>query len=161
MIHGFHHTAISTPDIERALAFYRDLLGAKPVNEFAWPRGTEIADRIVGLRDSSARVAMLSLGNAMIELFEYSSPTPNSNEPQRRVCDHGITHLCLSVTDIDAEYERLKASGMDFNSPPQDLGATRVTYGRDPDGNVIELHEVLDPSSPVSLGVVGSEQADG
>lgn len=31
MIRGIHHTAISTPDLERALAFYRDLLGLRVV----------------------------------------------------------------------------------------------------------------------------------
>ncbi len=157
MIHGIHHAAISTPDMERALGFYRDLLGAIPVNEFAWPRGTEFADRVVGVRDSAARVVMLRLGNAMIELFEYDSPPPRVSDPERRVCDHGITHLCVSVTDIDAEYERLKSAGVLFNCPPQDLGTTRVTYGHDPDGNVVELHEVVDPASPVSLGVLPTE----
>ena len=27
----------------------------------------------------------------------------------------------------------------------------RTTYGRDPDGNVIELQEVLNPDSPIAL----------
>jgi len=29
MIRGIHHTAISTGNLERALAFYRDLLGLR------------------------------------------------------------------------------------------------------------------------------------
>jgi hypothetical protein len=49
------------------------------------------------------------------------------------------------VTDIDAEYERLKAAGMVFHCPPQAAGkGFRATYGRDPDGNVVELLEVKD-----------------
>jgi len=48
------------------------------------------------------------------------------------------------VTDLDAEYARLKAAGMTFHCPPQSIGMdVRTTYGRDPDGNVIELQEVL------------------
>jgi catechol 2,3-dioxygenase-like lactoylglutathione lyase family enzyme len=151
MIHGIHHTAISTPDLERALVFYRDLLGADVVTDFEWPAGMEVADQILGLRGSSARAVMLRLGNAMIELFEFSSPTPASGDPERPVCNHGITHLCLDVSDVDAEYERLRAAGMRFHCPPQDLGAVRTTYGRDPDGNVVELQEVTDPTSPVAL----------
>lgn len=151
MIQGIHHAAISTPDLPRALGFYRDLLGAEIVTDFEWPVGAEIADRIVGLRGSSARAVMLRLGNAMIELFEFHSPEARPGDPERPVCDHGITHICLDVTDIEAEYERLRATGMRFNSPPQDLGAVRSTYGRDPDGNVIELQEVMEPSSPVAL----------
>ena len=153
MIHGIHHTAISTPDLERSVSFYRDLIGAKIVSEFEWPKGAEIADRIVGLKDSSARAVMMRLGNAMIEIFQYQTPKPGPGDANRAVCDHGITHLCLDVTDIDSEYDRLVAAGMRFHSPPQDLGAIRATYGRDPDGNVVELQEVVDRSSPVHLGL--------
>lgn len=151
MIHGIHHTAISTPDLERSLGFYRDLLGAIVVTDFEWPEGLDVADRIVGLRSSSARAVMLRLGNAMIELFEFRAPKPRTGDPERPVCDHGITHICLDVSDVDAEYDRLLGAGMRFHCPPQDLGAVRTTYGRDPDGNVIELQEVTDPSSPVAL----------
>ena len=74
MIRGIHHTAISTGDLDRALEFYRDLLGFEVAMEFEWPKGTEFADSITGLRDSAARTAMLKAGNMMIEIFEYSSP---------------------------------------------------------------------------------------
>jgi len=153
MIRGVHHTAISTGNIERALAFYRDLLGLPVVFEFAWPAGTETADQITGLHDSSARAVMLRAGNAYIELFQYASPTPRPSDPRRPVSDHGITHICLDVQDVDAEYARLSAAGMRFHCPPQNIGsAIRTTYGRDPDGNVLELQEVLDSGSPIALG---------
>ncbi len=141
MIRGIHHTAISTPDMETALGFYRDLLGFTVTSDFSWPAGIEAADNITGLRGSAARAVMLSAGNACIELFEFASPTPQPVDPARPVCDHGITHLCVEVSDVDAEYERLKAAGMHFHCPPQDLGLSRATYGRDPDGNVVELLE--------------------
>lgn len=139
MIKGIHHTAISTGDFERALAFYRDLLGFEMVSELNWPAGVELADTITGLEGSSARSVMLRASNSSIELFEFASPAPKPGDPKRPVCDHGITHIALEVDDIDAEYERLKAAGMSFHCPPQDLGVSRVTYGRDPDGNVLEL----------------------
>jgi catechol 2,3-dioxygenase-like lactoylglutathione lyase family enzyme len=139
MIKGIHHTAISTGDFERALAFYRDLLGFEMVSELNWPAGVELADTITGLENSAARSVMLRAGNCSIELFEFSSPTPKPGDPKRPVCDHGITHIAFEVDDVEAEYERLKAAGMSFHCPPQDLGASRVTYGRDPDGNVLEL----------------------
>jgi extradiol dioxygenase family protein len=50
----------------------------------------------------------------------------------------------LDVLDIDFEYERLKRAGMEFHCPPQFEGEVRTTYGRDPDGNVIEIQEVKD-----------------
>jgi len=142
MIHGIHHTAISSSNIERSLAFYRDLLGFTEVFNFDWEVGTKQLDDITGLSDSSARVVMLKAGNACIELFEFHSPDPKTMTAKRPVCDHGITHLCLQVSGIDAEYERLSDAGMEFHCPPQSVGdSLRATYGRDPDGNVIELLE--------------------
>lgn len=145
MIQGIHHTAISTGNLERALRFYRDLLGFEEVFTSAWETGTEVVDKIVGLQGSSAQVVMLQAGNACIELFQYTTPHPKLSEANRPVCDHGITHICLQVTDIDAEYERLRAAGMVFHCPPQMAGTgLRATYGRDPDGNVVELLEATD-----------------
>jgi catechol 2,3-dioxygenase-like lactoylglutathione lyase family enzyme len=137
--------------MERALAFYRDLLGFEIVYSSAWEIGTQGADRITGLKDSAARVVIVKAGNAFIELFQYSSPTPRLGDQMRPVCDHGITHICLDVADVDAEYARLHAAGMVFHCPPQGNGALRATYGRDPDGNVVELLEVKDATSPVRL----------
>jgi glyoxylase I family protein len=153
MIRGIHHTAISTGNLDRALKFYRDLLGFEVVFEFEWPTGTEPADQITGLKDSSARTAMLKAGNVLIEVFEYASPPPRPGDPRRPVCDHGITHICLDVVDIESEYERLKAAGMRFHCPPLDLGIAKATYGRDPDGNVVELQEVIDKGSPMALSI--------
>ena len=34
---GFHHTAISTPNLERLVTFYRDCFGFEPVFEFSSP----------------------------------------------------------------------------------------------------------------------------
>ena len=104
MIRAIHHTAISTGDIERSLGFYRDLLGFREVDRFGWRRGSAAMDAITGLTDSESKVALLRLDNAFLELFEYSSPQPAPGDPHRPVCDHGITHLCLEVTDVDAEY---------------------------------------------------------
>ncbi|MCP3988826.1 MAG: VOC family protein [Actinomycetia bacterium] len=143
MIRAIHHTAISTQDLERSRAFYRDLLGFREVSTFAWKRGAESADRVTGLVGSAAKVALLRLDNAFIELFEFESPQANPLDPDRPVCDHGITHLCIEVTEIDEEYERLSQAGMRFHTDPVDMGSgARATYGRDPDGNVIELLQI-------------------
>jgi glyoxylase I family protein len=142
MIRGIHHVAISTGDADRLAAFYRDLLGFDILLDHTWPPGTDVADRITGLDGSSARQIMLRRGSAYLELFQYFAPEPVTGDSKRPVCDHGITHLCLQVDDLDAEYQRLSEEGMTFHSAPQDLGGgLRTTYGRDPDGNVIELHE--------------------
>ena len=153
MIHGINHVAISTADIERLAAFYCDLLGFEEVFKLNWEVGNRALDSITGLRDSSARIVMLRNGNACLELFEYHTPTPRPGQIDRPVCDHGITHLCLQVSDIEQEYARLHAAGMVFHCPPDTVGGgIWATYGRDPDGNVVEL---LEAPAGSALAVVG------
>ena len=111
------------------------------VREFGWPAGIPAADALTGLRNSAARAVMLRLGDSYLEIFEFSSPTPKPGDPDRPACDHGITHICLEVRDSQAEYARLKAAGMRFHAPPQAQEGGFLTYGRDPDGNIVELLE--------------------
>jgi catechol 2,3-dioxygenase-like lactoylglutathione lyase family enzyme len=152
MIRGLHHVAIATNDAERMLAFYRDVLGLDVVVDYTWRDGTVVADRITALPHSSARHIMLRNGNAYFEIFEYLSPRPGHGDPDRRVCDPGITHLCFDVADLDREYERLTAAGMTFHCRPQDVAdGVRTTYGRDPDGNVVELQEITSGEHRIAL----------
>jgi catechol 2,3-dioxygenase-like lactoylglutathione lyase family enzyme len=141
VIVGIHHAAISTPNLERLKAFYCDLFGLEEVMRFGWEQGDELCDRIVGLDGSAAKFVYLRGGNAHLELFEYTHPTPKPRDADWRVCDHGFTHICFEVTDIYAEFERLAAAGMRFqNDAPIDaLGMLHVAYGYDPDGNIVEL----------------------
>jgi catechol 2,3-dioxygenase-like lactoylglutathione lyase family enzyme len=145
MINGIHHTAISTRNLERIVEFYTEAIGCEVIFNYEWHEGNDLHDQVSGLDNSAARVAMLKAGNIYLEFFEYRSPTPVPNEPARSACDHGIAHICLDVTDIDAEYERLSKSGMVFKARPphfKEMGV-RAIYGSDPDGNVIELLELL------------------
>lgn len=154
MIHGINHVAISTPDIERLAAFYRDLLGFTQVFKLNWEIGNQALDSITGLRDSSARIIMLRLGNACLELFEYATPPPRAGAPDRPVCDHGITHLCLQVSGIESEYARLRDAGVTFHCAPVTVGGgIWATYARDPDGNVFEL---LEAPADSALAVVAA-----
>jgi len=155
MIRGIHHVGISTPDLDRLASFYTDVMGFEVVMTSQW-RDREIIDRMVGLSGSAARQVMLKTGNAYLELFEYESPTPRTAVDDRNPADHGYTHFCIDVVDIDAEYERLSANGMTFHAPPpttEELGQSRLRaiYARDPDGNIVELQEVLDPEVPFGL----------
>jgi catechol 2,3-dioxygenase-like lactoylglutathione lyase family enzyme len=141
MIKGFHHAALSTPDLDRCVGFYRDLLGCEVAWEFGWPAGSPDADDITGLRNSAARAVMLKLGGSFLEVFEFSSPPAPERLGLRPVHAHGITHVAVEVKNLKAEYARLKAAGMHFHCEPKAQESGFVVYGRDPDGNVLELIE--------------------
>jgi catechol 2,3-dioxygenase-like lactoylglutathione lyase family enzyme len=146
MIIGVHHVAMSVPDIEAAVAFYCDVLGFEIVTQGGWEKGYVEADKIIGLPDTVSKTAMIRGANTHIEMFEFTEPAGEKQDFDHPMNNHGLTHFCLQVTDIQMEYERLIEAGMRFHCEPQDLGTTKATYGRDPFGNVIELYEVFDPS---------------
>lgn len=144
MFLGFHHTGISTPDLDRLKDFYCNLLGFEERAGGEWEQGRPDLDAIVGFEDSAARFVMLWTGNTHLELFEYRHPTPKPRDPSTRACDHGISHICVDVIDVDSEYERLLAAGVKFTTPPVSVFGVRTTYAQDPDGNVLEFQEILD-----------------
>ncbi len=141
MLLGFHHAAISTPDLDAFLAFYCDVLGCEVAWTFGWEAGSDEADAVTDLRGSAARAAMLKLGDSHLEVFEFSAPAAAGQNGERQANEHGLSHICLQVADIHSEYKRLKKAGMRFHCPPQAQDTGFVTYARDPDGNIVELLE--------------------
>ncbi len=152
MIGGVHHIGISSPDIDRLVAFYRDVVGFEFVSEAGIPAPVDAVDAMLDLKGVTGRTAMMRTGNTYIELIEFFTPKGKPHGPDWSLTDYGHTHIALIVDDIDAEYERMKAAGMHFNAPPRHAPArgSASTYGLDPDGNRIELMEIRDKSVPYS-----------
>ena len=145
MIVGIHHVAIGVPDLDAAVAFYGGVLGFETVQRGEWDRSHPLADRAVGLPQTSARMAMLKAPNAYLEIWEYRHPEPR--DLRSRPCDLGYPHFALQVTDIAAEYDRLSRAGMTFVADaPVDFGTSSAVYGKDPFGNIIEIYEIRDPA---------------
>ena len=141
MVRGIHHVAVHVRDLDRMIQFYKDAFGFELVGEpFAWSK-SEFIDRIVDVPGSAARGAMLRAGTCYMELFQYSAPAPSSTRPLQPY-DKGYTHFCVDVTDIEQEYTRLHGLGMTFSQPaPIDVGHVKSIYGRDPEGNLVEIQQ--------------------
>ncbi|MEZ4334116.1 MAG: VOC family protein [Myxococcota bacterium] len=150
MIRTIHHTGLATPDLDRAIRFYCDLFGFEQIARFSRPPGSPGMDAMLDLPGVGFEAALLRLGRTLIEVFQFSAPEPVRAPERRRVCDPGLTHLCFQVDDVKAEYERLSAAGMRFHCPPQVGDGATFVYGRDPDGNAIELIEFEGAANPLS-----------
>jgi glyoxylase I family protein len=136
----WHHVAISVKDMEKALWFYRDMLGFEKDWEKEHYTGHGLA-KVVGLQGADARVVMLKGYGARVELFQYFTPEGSDAAP-RRQCDFGITHFALTVKGIHDIFDRLSKAGVQFNCSPQNLRpGVWATYVRDPEGVTIELVE--------------------
>ncbi len=150
MIRGIHHASISTRDLDRLLDFYVGLVGLQQAVGGDWQDDAAM-DSITGLENTKGRFVMLNAGNAFLELFEYHSPAPGPGDSARRACDPAITHVCFDVVDVEGEYERLSKAGVAFLSPPQRMPGVHTCYARDPDGNIVEFQELLNPKSRLQL----------
>jgi len=139
---GVHHTGISTPDLDRLVAFYRDMFGFQEVERLAWVERDDV-DTLQGLSGSAGTTAMIRLGGTYLELFQYDTPEPEWYEGDRPVSRAGLNHICIATDDVPGAHRRLLAAGMRFHGPPVDLGDGRpIAYGRDPDGNVVEIWQI-------------------
>jgi catechol 2,3-dioxygenase-like lactoylglutathione lyase family enzyme len=149
---GVHHVSISVPDIDVARRFYIDLLGAEEVTAFEWEPGNAWIDAIVGIEGSAARSFMARLKNIHIEVFEYTSPVSEPQDPKRPVSQNGYTHIGFQVDDIVAVHDRMVEAGLTFNTAP-DMSVITIdeqgnkhghaaTYGRDFFGNLFEIMEI-------------------
>ena len=141
---GIRHTGIVVRDLEKALYFYRDLLGFKIVKKTR--ESGDYIDTVCGLKNASVVIAKLSSDdNNLIELLCFSSPASESSAVAGSLTDKGFTHISFTVENIDVIYESLNKAGICFNSSPQVSadGYAKVVFCRDPEGNFIELVEVL------------------
>lgn len=140
---GIRHTGIVVSDLERARRFYRDLLGLKIVKEM--DESGEHMNNILSLENVSVKTVKMAADDGnLIELLYFKSHT---EKPRKNVrsSEIGCSHVAFTVSNLESEYQRLKAEGVVFNAPPQNSpdGYAKVTYCKDPDGTLIELVEVL------------------
>lgn len=140
---AIRHTGIVVSNLANAIKFYQDLLGFKTVKKM--DESGSYIDNISNLKDVKVTTIKMSMddGNLIELLYYYSHKRYALN--QREMCDIGISHLAFTVENLEAEYNRLKEEGVKFIAPPQisSDGYAKVTFCRDPDGNLIELVEVL------------------
>ncbi len=139
MISGIHHTSFTVSNMEKSIAFYRDILGMK----VAWDSAAEgvqfkgeVADNVTGCPGTEQRLVFLVVGESRIELVEYM-PT-GKLLVDNRASDTGSAHVCFKTNDIQELYMRLLANNVRLHCVPQDLDFAKVMYFRDPDGIILE-----------------------
>ena len=120
------HTGVFVNDQDEALKFYTETLGFVkkhdlPVGKFKWltvvspddPEGTEL-------------------------LLEPND-NPVSQAYQKGLFDQGIPAALFGVTDIRAEYEKLKSLGVAFTMEPTEAADVTIAVFDDTCGNLIQV----------------------
>ncbi|MGC2353105.1 MAG: VOC family protein [Candidatus Udaeobacter sp.] len=139
------HTGITVSNLERSLAFWRDVLGLE-LSHTAHQTG-ELAQEITGVAGAEIKLAVLKTpAGHKIELLEYLTPSDREHADVRP-CDVGHVHVALLVDDLDTILEKIAGSGWKAAGEPQTLkmgpnAGKHVVYVRDPDGTTIEFMQV-------------------
>ncbi len=126
-IQGLAHIGIRVHDLERSAAFYALLgfvktagpMGPEPVAVLEHPSGVEI--------------------NLVLNAKQAEAPNILMDVPDKHA---GITHIALLCDDIAAAQARLAQAGIALSGGPIRFGPkAQGIFVRDPDRNVIELHQ--------------------
>ena len=119
-------TGVFVSDQDKALRFYTETLGFVkkhdlPVGEFKWLT-------VVSPDDPDGT-----------ELLLEPNENPVAQEYQKGIFDQGIPAASFSVTDIRAEYEKLKSLGVAFTMEPTELPNVTIAVFDDTCGNLIQI----------------------
>jgi lactoylglutathione lyase len=126
-IRAIAHIGVRVHDLARSIAFYEVLgfhktagpIGPEPVAILDHPSGIEI--------------------NLVLNAPDASAPNILMDVPEKHP---GYTHIALLVPDLDAARATVEAAGITLSGGPiQFFEGARGFFIRDPDRNVIELHE--------------------
>jgi len=141
-INTIHHTAFTVSNLERSIAFYRDILGMKILWDSVQAgvpfKGPE-CDQITGCPETEQHIVYMGIGGGVLELVEYTPTGKILNN--HKSSDVGASHICLKTDDIKALYQKLRANNVVVHCPPQNRGELSVFYFRDPDGIILEAIE--------------------
>ena len=141
MIKGLEHTALSVADLDRSIAFYRDVLGLKVIRIIECGPEIRLGD-VTNMFECRARIAHLQSGPNMLELFEYQQPRGKKIPQDHKQADWGLIHLGFISTDVCGDYQRLKDHGVRFFSEPVEFRPdVWIVYFYGPDGEVCELRQ--------------------
>lgn len=148
-LYTMNHIGVNVPDIDAAVAWYRDVLGcfvlAEPSDASVDGShfGKVVAD-IFGPKFQAVRMAHLSTADGVgIELFQFLTP---KTEVPANTFDYwraGIFHFCLTARDLEQAAASVVENGGKILSKAWKLFGNknyRVIYCQDPWGTIIEFY---------------------
>ena len=145
LVNGVDSIGLTVSDLDRSVAFYRDVLHFEKVSETEVDGETyEHLEGVFGLR---MRIARMQLGAESIELTEFLAPRGRPAPVDARSNDGWFQHVAIIVSDMDGAYQWLREHKVQHaSSGPQLLpawnpnaGGIRAFYFRDPDGHPLEI----------------------
>jgi catechol 2,3-dioxygenase-like lactoylglutathione lyase family enzyme len=121
-----HLASIFVEDQQKALAFYTEVLGFVKKND-------------VPMGEHSWLTVVSSEAPDGVELVLEPSEHPAVKPFKAALVADGIPFNSFAVDDVQAEYERLVALGVEFTQPPVEMGPVTTAVFDDTCGNLIQI----------------------
>jgi catechol 2,3-dioxygenase-like lactoylglutathione lyase family enzyme len=124
-------TSVSIDDYEKALKFYTEVMGFVKKRDI--PLGGDARWITVVSPEDPDGVELLLEPNA-----EY----PAMKALKEDLVRDGIPYTAFQVDDVQQEYERMRALGVEFSMEPTNVGVTTAAVLHDPCGNLIQIYQL-------------------
>jgi predicted enzyme related to lactoylglutathione lyase len=122
-------TSVFVDDQEKALRFYTDVLGFKKKNDFS--NGPYRWLTVASAEEPDGTELQLALNN-----------NPAAKTYQQALFQQNQPAAMFFTDDIDADYERMRASGAQFTMPPTDVTASKIAMVNDTCGNLVQITQL-------------------
>ena len=135
MTTAFNHVGLCVRDLERSKRFYAELLDFELEREITPP--DELSSKLIGLQPPLGfTAAYLVRDGLVLELLHFAAPE-HAREPRPRLMNEpGLTHISVSVDDIDAVLARVADYGGEVQPH---MRIPNGAFIKDPDGQLLEL----------------------
>jgi lactoylglutathione lyase len=111
----FNHRHLIVADVAKTVAFYKDTLGAKKVQEMEFRGRPIVRLELDGLPLTISQQIHTGVGN----------------------------HIGLAVDDFEAAVTELRAKGVQFIVEPTDMGSAKFAFIQDAAGTTLEILQVM------------------
>ena len=123
-------TTVYVDDQEKALRFYTEVLGFVKKNDFS--QGPYRWLTVASAEEPNGTELQLALNN-----------NPAAKAWQQASFQQNQPAAMFFTDDLQADYERMKASGAEFTMPPTDVTASKIAMVKDTCGNLIQLTQLM------------------
>ena len=122
-------TSVYVDDQEKALRFYTEVLGFTKKADFS--QGPYRWLTVASAEDPEGTQLQLALNN-----------NPAAKTYQQALFQQNQPAANFLTDNVNADYERMKASGAAFTMPPKDVTGSRIAMVNDTCGNLIQITEL-------------------
>jgi glyoxylase I family protein len=136
VIKDVSHVSIGVSDMERSIAFYRDVFGWEQI--FDERMEGDAFEALTGVPGAAGQACGGRIGSLRVELMHFNFIPDVPATPGL-----GLRVLSMEVADAHAAHEELVARGVPVSGPPVEVFGVHMFFVLDPDGQGIEMCEYV------------------